>query len=49
MPSGKVTKKGAPKDFVAQLESITKMKESGALTQVEFDTLKKKILDAQSQ
>ena len=39
----------SPKDFVAQLESITKMKESGALTQEEFDTLKKKILDAQSK
>jgi len=37
----------APKDFVAQLESITKMKESGALTTEEFETLKKKILDAQ--
>jgi len=37
----------APKDFVAQLESITKMKKSGALTTEEFETLKKKILDAQ--
>jgi len=43
-----VTKKGAPKDFVAQLESITKMKDNGALTQEEFDVLKKKILDAQA-
>ena len=49
MPTASVTKKSAPKDFVAQLESITKMKDSGALTQDEFDTLKKKILDAQAE
>lgn len=36
-----------PKDFVAQLESITKMKNEGALTEDEFQDLKKKILDAQ--
>ncbi len=36
-----------PKDFVAQLESITKMKNEGALTEEEFNILKKKILDAQ--
>ena len=38
----------APKDFVAQLESITKMKNEGALTEDEFNILKKKIMDAQS-
>lgn len=43
-----VTKKNPPKDFVAQLESITKMKDNGSLTQEEFDVLKKKILDAQA-
>lgn len=37
-----------PKDFVSQLESITKMRNEGALTDEEFQTLKKKILDAQN-
>ncbi len=38
-----------PKDFVSQLESITKMRNDGALTEEEFQTLKKKILDAQGE
>ncbi len=37
------------KDFVAQLESITQMKNDGLLTEEEFQTLKKKILGAQSE
>ncbi len=36
------------KDFVAQLESITQMKNEGLLTEKEFNTLKKKIIDAQN-
>jgi len=36
-----------PKDFVAQLESITQMRNDGALTEEEFLELKKKIIDAQ--
>ena len=36
------------KDFVAQLESITQMKNDGLLTEAEFQTLKKKIIEAQN-
>ena len=35
------------KDFVKQLESITKMKEDGMLSEEEFEILKKKIINAQ--
>ena len=36
------------KDFVAQLESITQMKNDGLLTEAEFQTLKKNIVEAQN-
>jgi len=36
------------KDFLKQLESITQMKNDGMLTDEEFETLKKKIIDAQN-
>jgi len=42
------TNSSPPKDFVAQLESITKMRDAGALTEEEFQELKKKIIDAQA-
>ena len=37
------------KDLVAQLESIQGMRDKGVLTEEEFETLKKKILAAQSK
>jgi uncharacterized protein (DUF697 family) len=37
------------KDLVKQLESISEMRDNGVLTDEEFETLKKKILDAQSK
>lgn len=35
----------SPKSFVEQLENLAQMKKDGLLTQEEFDTLKKKIMD----
>ncbi len=37
------------KDLVKQLESISEMRDNGVLTDAEFETLKKKILEAQSK
>ena len=37
------------KDLVKQLESISEMRDNGVLTDEEFETLKKKILEAQSK
>lgn len=48
MGTATVKKKGPAKDFVAQLEAISKMKDNDTLTEEEFATLKKKILDAQA-
>jgi len=42
------TAKPKIKDFVKQLESITQMKTDGLLTDEEFQTLKKKIIEAQN-
>lgn len=42
------TKAAPPKDFVAQLQAISKMRDDGALTEEEFQELKKKIIEAQA-
>jgi len=42
------SKPAPPKDFVAQLQAITKMRDDGALTEDEFQELKKKIIEAQA-
>lgn len=44
----KQDKAKSPKSFVEQLENLAQMKEDGLLTQEEFETLKKKIMERAS-